>query len=212
MNKLQLRGMFLAATLAASAAEAEGQQWSIVGPRTVEPKANAVEVGAGWPGVWVAYLRGIASGVNLGAKATFAYGVEGTVRSVVPGVRVQALLKARLLDTDRVSLGLVFEPGPFVYGPHYGSARVGFALPVGLRVGIATSSAFALSVLFDVPMWVEFGVGGGFNVPILTGVGVEYFATSDVGIFARVAVGPTIGPNGRAEFTLDATLGAGFHF
>jgi hypothetical protein len=205
MSKLQLRGIFLAVILAASAAEAEGQQWSIVGARTVEPKANAVEAGAGWPGVWVAYLR--IARRQPGATATPAHGVEGTVRSVARREGA-GRAKARL---DTIA-SLPVRAGALRIRP---ALRLGgWASPCPWGSGSASPrrARLALSVLFDVPMWVEFGVGGGFNVPILTGVGVEYFATSDVGIFARVAVGPTIGPNGRAEFTLDGTLGVGFHF
>lgn len=202
--------MTMVVVLAASLAAADGQQWSVVGPRTVAPGGNALELGAGWPGLSVGYLRGIASGLNLGARLSFDYGVEGLVRSVVPGFKLQAVVKARLVDAERLSLGLVFEPGPLFHFPSAASSRIGFALPVGLRFGIATSSALSLAVRLDAPMWVEFGPFGGFNLPILTGLGLEYFATSAIAIFARVQVGPTIRPSGLAEFTLDAVLGVGF--
>ena len=39
-------------------------------------------------------------------------------------------------------------------------------------------------------MWVEFGLFGGFNLPILTGGGVEYFITSQLAAFVRARIGP----------------------
>jgi hypothetical protein len=204
--------MTVAALLAASPALADGQAWSIVGARTVETGANELDLSAGWPGISASYLRGVVPGVNLGARVSFAYGVEGLVRAVVPGFTMQALVKVRLLDAERLSLGLVFEPGPFFHFPSAALSRIGLALPIGLRVGIATSSALSLAVLLDVPMWVEFGPSGGFNIPILTGLGLEYFATSNLGVFARLQVGPTITPSGLAELTLDGRVGVAFHF
>lgn len=202
----------VAVVLAGRASLADGQSWSVVGARTVENGANELDLSVGWPAVSVAYLRGVAPGVNLGGKGAFAYGVEGLVRSVIPGFKMQAMVKVRIVDADRLSLGLVFEPGPFFHFPYGALSRIGLALPVGLRVGIAPSSALSLAVLLDLPLWVEFGAGGGFNVPILTGLGLEYFATSNVALFARLQVGPTILPSGLAELTLDGRVGVGFHF
>jgi hypothetical protein len=205
----------LAAGLAAGAASAQqeptGQTWSAIGPRTVEPGANSVEVAAGWPGLSVGYYRGIAPGLNLGARVAFVYGVEGMIHYVEPGFKGQLLLKWRFLDRERISLGLTFEPGPFFHAPYFGGTVAGFSLPLGLRLGIVASSALTVSVLVDAPMWVVFGPGGEFNVPVLSGVGVEYFVTSTLALFVRTRIGPTIRTVSRsAELTFEGSLGAAF--
>lgn len=199
-------------TTSVSHASSAGQTWSAVGARTVEPQANLIEVAAGFPGLSVSYLRGVAPGLNLGARVSFTYGVEGLVRDVIPGVKVQGLVKVRFIDSERVSFGLTFEPGPLFVTPYASQTRAGFALPIGLRLGVAASSAFGLALLVEVPLWIEFGPSGGFNVPILSGIGLEYFVTSKVALFFRTRMGPTIRPWRLAEFTFDAALGVALKF
>ena len=85
-------------------------------------------------------------------------------------------------------------------------------LPVGLRLGIAASSALTVAVHVDFPMWVEFGQFGGFNFPILSGGGAEYFITSQLAVFAKARIGPTLRTLRQAEVTFDASLGVAWRF
>ena len=192
--------------------ESTGQTWSVVGPKTVAPGANVLEAWAGYPSISAGYLRGISSGLNVGARVGFVYGVEGMLRDSAPGLRVQGVFKLRLLDSGRVSMGLTFDPGVLYYASYLQGARWGITFPVGFRLGIAASSALSVAVLVDLPMWVEFGTFGGFNLPILTGGGVEYFITSQLAVFVRARIGPTIRTGRQAEVTLDAALGIGYRF
>jgi len=190
----------------------QGQAWSALGGKTLAPGSNQLEADVGYPAISASFLRGVAPGFNVGARLGFVYGVEGMVRESGPGFKAQALLKVRLLDNGQVSIGVVFEPGFFTYSSYLQGARVGLALPVGFRLGIAASSALAIGIHVDVPMWVEFGQFGGFNLPILTGGGVEYFITSELAVFARVRVGPTIRTLRPAEVTFDAAVGIAWRF
>lgn len=233
-----MRAVLLAAVLVASAAQAEevkvtvdsvsstasspaapavtsesGQPWSVIGARTLAPGANALEAFLGYPSISVGYLRGVASGINAGARVGFVYGVEGMFREAAPGFKVQGLLRLRLLDSGLVSLGLTVEPGFLFYSSFLQGGRAGLTLPVGLRLGIAASSALAVAITVDVPMWVEFGTFGGFNAPILTGGGVEYFITSEFLAFARLRIGPTLRTGGRpTEVTFEGSVGVGYRF
>ncbi len=189
-----------------------GQPWSAIGPKTVAPGGNVVEGSVGYPSISVSYLRGFSPGFNLGVRVGFVYGVEGMFRESAPGFKGQLLLKLRLLDAGRVSVGLTFEPGVFSYSSFLQGGRLGVALPVGVRLGIAASSALSVAVLVEFPMWIEFGQFGGFNFPILTGGGAEYFITSQFAVFARARIGPTIRTNRPAEVTFDASLGVGYRF
>lgn len=192
--------------------EESGQAWSVIGARTVAPQENLFIAEAGYPTVNVSFLRGIVAGLNLGGRVGFMYGVEGLPRDLAPGVKAQALLKFRFFDSGRVSLGLTFEPGFFVASSALQGVRGALNLPIGFRLGIAASSALAIAIQLEVPMWIEFGTFGGFNAPILTGGGLEYFITSHLALFAKARVGPTIRTNRPAEVAFDASLGVGYHF
>ena len=196
----------------------QGQVWSVVGGRTVGERRGAFEFAVGFPDVSVAYLRGVAPRFDLGGRVSFVYAQEGMVRAVVPGLKLQGLLKFQLVNSGAISVAATFEPGPFfnvfpygVFAPYPGVTLWGFALPLGVRVGVAASSALTLGISFDLPIWIQFGTLGGVNVPLLPGVGVEYFVKSDVLLFAKVRMGPTIRPSPyTAELTLDANIGLGW--
>lgn len=221
MRKLSLAVVLVAGAAAAAdltppplpnAAPTEGQAWTVVGARTAGANKNVLEAGLGWPGVYASFSHGFLPNLDLGARAAFTYGVEGMVRSVYPGLKVQGLIRFRFVDTGRISLSAVFEPGPFFWFAYGGVTYTGFAIPIGVRLGIAAASALTIGITFDVPMWVQFGPGGGLNVPFLTGLGVEYFVRSDLALFAKTRMGPMLRPYYAAEFTFEASLGVGWHF
>ncbi len=197
---------------ASSFAPSSGQAWSVVGARTAGDGQNALEVGVGFPQLSVAYLHGVTSTVDLGVRAGFAYGLEGMFSTVIPGLKVNALAKIRLLDTGKLALALTAEPG-FLLAFLYGNYISGLALPVGFRASFAPASSLAIGFTFELPFWINFGyfnvAPGGVYVPILMGLGVEYFVKSDFLLFFRVKVGPELKPNSRAELALDATMGIG---
>ncbi len=199
-------------TTAPASVEETGQTWSVVGARTVAPGANLITGELGYPGISASYQRGIVSGLNLGVRASFIYSIEGQPRDVAPGGKLQALLKFRFFDSGRVSLGVVFEPGFFVASSYLQGTRGGLNLPVGFRFGIAASSALAIGINVDLPMWVEFGSFGGFNLPILTGGGVEYFLTSSFALYAKARVGPVVRTSRPTEVAFDAGLGVAYRF
>jgi hypothetical protein len=145
-------------------------------------------------------------------RLSFNYGLEGLVTRVVPGAKVQGVLKFRLLDKNALSLGLTFEPGPLFWADRFGNAFVAFSLPVGLKLGVAVSSALTLGFTFEMPLWIEFGAGGGANLPLLPGLGLEYFIKSELLVFFRTRMGPTLRPRGVFELTFDAQLGVGYRF
>lgn len=204
--------LVLGAEEAPPAAASEGQRWSVVGARTTGAGGNSVEGGIGWPGLSVTYLRGVSSNVDLGGRVSFNYGLEGLITRVVPGAKVQGVVKIRAFDSGPLSAGVAFEPGPLFAVDRFGNGLVGFSLPVSLKVGVAVSSAITLGFSFDVPLWIQFGPGGGVNVPILPGLGLEYFIKSELAVFFKTRVGPTLRPLGVIELAFDAHLGVGYRF
>ncbi len=213
--------LWCVALLLAGAAQAEepletppaesGQTWSFVGPRTVAPGENQVWAELGFPGLHVGYSRGVAPGLNVGLRTGFIFALEGT-RELAPGVKVAATLKLRFFDAGRVSLGLTFEPGFMLVTSPLQGERPALSLPVGLRLGVAASSAIAIALQVEAPLWVEFGPFGGFNAPILSGAGVEYFFTSDLLLFAKARLGPMVRTNRPTEVVFDAGAGLSVRF
>lgn len=190
----------------------DGQRWSVVGARTAGFGGNVIEAGLGWPGLSVSYTRGVLANFDLGARLTFNYGLEGLVTRVLPGAKLQGLVRFRVADSGPISFGFTFEPGPLFAVDRFGNSLIGFSVPFGAKLGVIVSSAITLGFTFDVPFWVEFGQGGGVNVPILPGLGLEYFLKSEFLAFFKTRMGPTLRPGGRIELAFDAHLGVGYRF
>jgi hypothetical protein len=224
VKRLVVPGFFLCWVLASTAALAQeegsysrGQGWSLLAGDTVGAGRNVLSAQIGWPGVSLGLLHGGTSSFDIGGKFTFNYGQEGLVEIVEPGIKFQAWVKLRLVNTPQATLALVFQPGPFFYF-HDGDTDVGLALPVALVAGIPVGSAIMLNVGLDVPFHVYFGTGGGPVFPLLAGGGLEYFISRDLSVNFNVRMGPSIFPEagrrGRSEayFTLEALMGVGWRF
>lgn len=196
----------------AAPALAQGQRWSVVGALTAGPGGNVVEGGLGWPGLSAGYSRGLAPNFDLGVRISLNYGLEGLVTRVLPGAKLQGVVKFRAVESGPLSVAFIFEPGPLFAVDQLGNSLIGFAVPVGFRMGIAVSSAITLGLSVDVPLWVQFGGGGGVNVPILAGLGLEYFIKSELLAFFKTRMGPTILPGGSLALAFDAHLGVGYRF
>lgn len=190
----------------------DGQRWSVVGARTAGFSSNVIEAGLGWPGLYVSYTRGVLANFDLGARVTFNYGLEGLVTRVLPGAKLQGLVRFRVVDSGPLSFGLTFEPGPLFAVDRFGNSLIGFTVPLSAKLGVLVSSALTLGFSFDVPFWVQFGGGGGVNLPLLPGLGLEYFLKSEFLAFFKTRMGPTIRPGGLIELAFDAHLGVGYRF
>jgi hypothetical protein len=189
-----------------------GQLWSIVTPRTAGQGGNVLEAGGGFPGIYAQYARGILPTLDIGVRVTVNYGVEGLVNLVQPELKLQALVKYRIMDNGKISLGANFAPGPLGYFPRYANIA-GFTLPVGLNLGIVASSALNIGVTFEIPLWIRFGPQSTAVIPVMTGAGVEYFVTSSLAIWFALRMGPSIFTDGEAAvFTFDGRLGIGWRF
>jgi hypothetical protein len=210
-------------------AQESTQGWSIIGGKTVGNQQTAFEAGFGFPGLHASILRGITPQLDIGARLSFDYGLEGLTNQIVPGIKLQGLLHLMLVESGIVSVQVGFEPGPLFhfYGGHTdhiggititsdGYTLTGLALPVRLQVGIAASSALNVGVHFDLPMWIAFGTNGGsasFQFPILAGVGVEYFVKHNLLVYFEIRMGPTLFTNSStATFTLISNVGVGYKF
>jgi hypothetical protein len=186
-----------------------GQGWSLYGGQTVGAGSNVIAGQVGWPGVSFTYLYGAASQLDFGLRLTpINYGFEG--RFVVrAGLKLQGVVRLSLLDAGRFSLGLEFAPGPLVYWP----SQWGLAFPIKLQMGLGVGSAMTLSFGIDFPMFVTFNFDSSLYLPILGGVGLEYFIDRRMAITFNVRMGPSIRTaNNTTAFAMDALIGASYKF
>jgi hypothetical protein len=200
------------ALLPDQAAARTAQGWSVVTGETVGTNVHVLHVQVGWPGISATLLHGYTPTVDLGGIFTFNYGYEGDVNFVHPGLKLQALLKATLMDTPKYNLGVTFAPGGFVY--FFGSNFTvgGIVFPLGLVFGLPASSAVNVAFNFDLPMFVSFGDFSHFTVPILFGGGVEYFLERNMALTFNLRAGPIIyaGTASGTDFDLQALFGLAF--
>lgn len=224
MNQIQVKALVLAALCCGGVAGAQeiesseptirsGQGWSLSSGRTVGANANAFQVEMGWPGVCASFFHGVSGQLDLGGRLGFNYGFEGVIDTVVPGLKLQGLLRAQVYESGKLTLGLEFAPGPFFYffTPRFGPTvtQVGLVVPVGLVLGITASSALNVSFGLELPMYVLFGNYQSFNLPILVGAGAEYFIDQNLLVSFNTRMGPTL-TGGRVPFTLEALVGVGY--
>ena len=203
---------------------ARGQGWSTLSGDTVGSGNNVFSAQIGWPGISLSLLHGVGSNFDFGGKFSFNYGEEGIVTSTVPGVKIQAVMRLKLLQSNKLNFGIDFEPGPLFYffgnrfcdrfGCYYpGETEVGLALPIDFNFGIAVGSAFMTNFGVWVPMWVTFGPSGGLVLPVLVGGGFEYFIDSKLALSFNLHLGPAIDTyGGYAYLQLDAMFGVHLRF
>jgi hypothetical protein len=210
MNKkaLCLLGLFLWH----AEALAETQKWSIVGGKTIGQGAVAIDAGVGWPGLHAGLAYGVLSKVDFGMRFSFNWGVEGSVRSVHPGLKLQGLTKVGLFDNGFLSFALKFEPGFLTYF-YSGHTMWGFAFPVGAQLGLVVAPPIVVGIHLELPMFLTFGRGSSLQIPLLMGGGVEYFFNSRFLADFVLKMGPSFNSRGgSAIFVMEAKVGIAYRF
>ena len=189
-----------------------GQGWSIYGGQTVGVGSNVIAGQVGWPGLSFTYLYGAARELDFGARLTpINYGFEGRL-DVRAGLKLQGVVRLSLVNAGRFSLGLEFAPGPLIYWSR-NEAQWGLAFPIKLQTGLAVGSAMMLNFGVDFPMFVTFNVDPSLYLPILGGVGLEYFIDRRIAITFNARMGPSIQTsNNTTAFAMDAMIGASYKF
>jgi hypothetical protein len=208
------------------------QAFSLLTGRTVGNGKNVLGGNyRGLLGVEGFYLHGVSDAVDVGARLGFQlYPFEGALpisffQPITAGFRIQGLLRVRFVQSGRISFGINFEPGFFVYFPSLYYTAFGVIFGVEAQVGIAISSALNIAVGLSMPVYIGFGAGSAGDAfpyrrnahlvwPILAGGGIEYFVRSDLMLFAKFHIGPMInlGNAGGAGVGMDLKAGIGWKF
>ena len=98
---------------AAATASTTGQQWSVVTARTLGAGANLIAGGIGFPGLHAQFLRGITQTLDVGARFSFNYGLEGQVAcnflicpggALLPGVKLQGVARYKFYDLSLIHI------------------------------------------------------------------------------------------------------------
>jgi hypothetical protein len=183
--------------------------------RMVGGNDTVLHLQAGWPGVSATLLHGMSPTVDLGAIFTFNYAVEGLISKPLPGIKLQGRVGKILWDSGRLNLGVSLAPGALLYfasgncpgGLGCDSNLVGLTAPLALALGMPLNVSTNIHFGLEIPFWVYLNQGGGAEVPILLGGGVEYYFERDLAITLNLRMGPAISSRGSVDFDLKAVTG-----
>lgn len=222
--------VLLAVCMGAAGAAAEesvlsapvGQGWSILSGRRGGEDQTTVQAAIGWPGIDVELLRSAGPQSSFGGKLGFNWGFDGGLAAlrtggdggpggVVPEVKIQAVARVAVWSDGLLDFGMHVSPGLLLFFPGRFGPWYGLTLPFGASLGLSASDAMHISVLADVPFTVlttgtEYG---NWVVPVLMGVGIEYFLSSNLTAFFKLQMGPSFTFN-RTVLALDGKLGIGW--
>jgi hypothetical protein len=183
-----------------------GQDWSVLSPRTVGKGQMAVNAELGFPGVSVGLLRGLGERLDAGFRFSLNLGVEGQPNLLVPGLKLQAQLRALILTGGRAELGVGFAPGALFY--FFSSPALGVVLPVSVVLGLPLLEQLSVHGAFEVPLWITFTPNRAITLPLLFGGGFEYFINRELAATFKVRMGPSIDfGTSVARFAFDAYVG-----
>lgn len=196
-----------------------GGPGSLLAGRTVGAGADAMLVQFGWPGLSFTYLHGSSANLDFGGSFTFNYGFEGTTHTS-PGLKFAGIVRLNLLDTGKINLGLRFDPGITMYfGNHYywrdNTVAFGISTPIQLAIGVEAGDAMMINFGIDMPMCIFFTPDVVFEMPILTGIGLEYHVDPRLSITLNTGFGPDvfIGNGGSdTQFAFKTLAGIGYRF
>ncbi len=198
----------------ADAVSASTGGWNVQSGNTVGGGNTVIHAQMGFPGVSATLLHGMTSKIDLGGRFSFNYGYEGMPSTIVPGLKLQFILRVGLVERNKINFGLRAEPGFSAYFAGGGTA-FGILVPVGFDFGIRASDALSVNLNLDLPMFAQFysyGGPGSFWVPVLFGAGAEYKIDNNLELTLNSRFGPAIHTSGAAVFAFNLLFGVAYRF
>jgi hypothetical protein len=181
------------------------QGYSLLAGQTVGQGQRAVQAELGWPGVAGTFLFGLSSTFDVGAKLGVQSGVEGLVPSLDSGLKLQGVVRYRLWEEGHNNLAIRVSPG-FSY---YGRVDTVLTVPVEVAFGHWLSSALLLHGALEMPFLARFGATNSVVLPIVAGVGAEYFLKQNWLLTFRSRMGPVFQSRPSASLWLETQVGVG---
>lgn len=173
--------------------QGDSSNWSATAGRTVGANNTVIQAEAGWPGIGVTYLKGQDAVSDLGFRARFNYGLEGTTNTTA-GLNLAVPYRRTIYASGNTALAFEAAPGIDVYGNN-GGVLFGIALPIGAVAGFKVDPKITLDVGADVPMLISFSNPAGFLIGPRIGGGGEYQIDRNLAVTARIRIGPEFAAN-----------------
>lgn len=221
MRKLStfLAVMVVAAASAASAQTSAARQsdttgWLLNGA-TLGEGTNAAQFEIGWPGAYLTVLHGRTATLDFGGRIGFQYGFEGRPDQVFPGVVLSGVARLKLLERDKLVVGVRTSPGLLMYFPTRVMNEVGVTIPVEASAGYLILPNLSAHAGLSLPMAIFFQPRVAFYLPVLAGGGVEYKVDQNLSLTLDTRVGPLFRFERFGPFTdlsFRVLLGAGYRF
>ena len=189
--------------------------WSATAGRTVGAGNSVVLGEIGWPGISVQYMRGLDAQSDLGLKASFLYGFEGTTNSLV-GLNLAVPYRRAVYEATRVAISAHLDPGITFYGnrgPETGNI-VGVGGPIGATLGFALDDRLTLDVGADLVTLLSFSNPAGVFFGPMAGAGAEYKLNQNLAVTFRSRFGPEFGVvsgGSGGQFAFQTLLGLAYN-
>ena len=189
--------------------------WSATAGQTVGAGNGLVMGEVGWPGISVQYSRGLDDRTDLGFKASFLYGFEGTTNGLV-GLNLAVPYKRNLYTNGGLAIAGHIDPGVSFYGnrgPETGNLW-GVGGPVGFVLGVRLNDRLTLDAIGDVPVLVSFSNPVGIMFGPQVGLGAEYKLDKDLAVTFRSRFGPefaVVSGGSQSQLAFQTLLGLAYN-
>ncbi|MGO9063413.1 MAG: hypothetical protein ACLPM8_07780 [Myxococcaceae bacterium] len=202
-----------ATTTAPATATTPDQRWTVDSGQTVGDGANVVRAQVAWPGLWLDYVHGLSSTLDIGGRVALNWGGPvGEVNSTVFNIDIQLLLRDQIAEIAGLKLALTFNPGVIIYTS---GGATGINIPVGAQLGIPFNDQLTFNASFELPFYLVFGNGQtNFVIPLMFGGGAEYRLQPNLLLTFKLAMGPSIPTlsGTTTQFALQALAGVAYKF
>ena len=168
--------------------------WSATAGRTVGSGNGVIMGEVGWPGISGQYSKGLDDRSDIGFRASFLYGFEGTTNSLV-GMNLAVPYRRQLYNETRLGVTGHIDPGISFYGNRGADTGNLFGVggPIGLTAGYRMDDRLTLDLTGDVDTLISFSNPAGVFFGPKVGVGGEYKLDKDLAVTLRTKIGPEFG-------------------
>jgi hypothetical protein len=221
-----MRKTIVATTLALAAfsvgSEARAAGWGLHSGDTLGPGQNMLYTELGWPDFSVGFQHAVSPRFDVGFRFGVNYGFDYTTGTQA-GMTMKVPLRFSLAKNNRYSVLFHFDPGLhfdsfgnqecFFHGHScYNDGRLafGFALGIGLEVGLHVSREATVNFGFEMPIFLNLTNVVYGAVPLLFGPGFEYQIDDHIALGINTRFGPTLFSNDNGNDARFALIAQGF--
>jgi hypothetical protein len=176
--------------------------WGLLNGQTVE--GNMVSAEAGWPDVTLGFTHGVSDIIDVGARFSILYGLEGAPSLPLNfGIGLRVPIRIQVLRTDSMAAMVHIDPGFKLYtAKGGGDALFGLQFPIGFDLGYAINPQISIGGGIEIGNTAIFTNGGAYLFVPELGPNFEYHIDEHLGFGAEARFGPAVFAqrNGNTEF------------